>query len=408
VLFWRWFHLGCIAAGLNQKITSPFCWDWQAFHETIGRLWRARAPLKLLAGTAIICRMVFAAAGVSVVCTLALELLRQGRLWDKRAFRTLLARLGRLDANEAGRRTGRLVQNSGPNWVQKMLQHWDGARWKAACGCVAKFFSAPAAAGGRTDVHDICKSLSNECALPGVGRYGIVSLVRNCSASRLELDGVVIGPCEAAWQKFIRTMNKATVTRMFDHLGVHTLPEAHAMQRTLVGIAKSAFSSRWVAMWSKMSVPDLTVQTCEGTSILGVVGQSGKMPPRQRGDSRKVAEWVLKRLPASIKGIREMSKRMRIGPAMRRQGTGDKDPEAAAVVAKAWVDSDPPELPKSLWHAMRGECRMPWKLPRLMCKECYQQLGADATVRANLCTVCRFDAVRERDRKRQAKRRRLQ
>jgi len=404
-LFWRCFFLAVTAAGLVQKVGTTSCWDWHPFHEALGQLWRRRASLALLGGTAIIARSVFASAGVGVVAALALELHKQGRVWDYHAFRTLLSRLRALPAAQAGRQRGRLVQNSGPFWVSKMLQQWDGSRWASACKHVGSLFGAPAAAEGSTHAGDVCRALEGDSKVPGLGRYGVCSLLRNALASRAKLDGACVALEEASWAKWVRGMHKDTVTLMLDRLGTRTLGDAEAMVRTLAGTSKSMFSTR-VSAKRSVAVSDLSVAACETTSLISTVRKKLCLNPQQRGSDRNTAEWVLQRLPSTLQGLRRVSKCWRIKQRNKTQG-GDDDPESASAVGAAWFSTSPPEAPGSMLRVACGEKRSPWKLPKLWCITCKGKLRAGSSRRVR-CDVCTAEARKATFRISSAKRRRVQ
>jgi hypothetical protein len=201
-------------------------------------------------------------------------------------------------------------------------------------------------------------------------------------------------------------MNHDTVEGMFSKLAVHTLADAHDMLSIVTVVARGTYSFRVAAAFGKLSVADLTLQACEGSSILKSVRTFLDLHPRQRGADKKAAEWVLKRLPGDLDGLKAMAKSLRISHRKGQLHDGGDDPQSAAAVATAWCKQNPPELEASMWHAMLGEAPSPWQLPSAACETCGGFVGPSGRNRRNLCESCKADARKVWDAERQRKRRR--
>ena len=116
VRLFRLLHLATVVAGLNQKPCALFAWDVQWTYKVLHDVRQRGGSAAFLGTTLIVLRMVFAKIGQVIVGKVAATLQRAGRSWNKAGVRELLKELNKLDREDAGRRRGRLVQNSGPHW----------------------------------------------------------------------------------------------------------------------------------------------------------------------------------------------------------------------------------------------------------------------------------------------------
>ena len=407
----RFFVLGCIARGINQKPGALFSWDVDAFQRAIAPLWNRSASLALIGGTAIILRQVFAARGQALVGRLARALHRGGRVWDRLALRDLHRRLRALGANDSGRRTGRLVAHSGPAWVKELLGGLTHDKWIGLCGHVGNIFSrAPAVAGSTSLFFDVCRALIAGSGIPGMGRYSVISLVRSCCSARLLFDGVRVEPCELAWERYVRSMHPETTARMFDNLGVETLADAGVMRDAVVSVGRSMYSTRIAANFGKLLVSDMALLACESTSVLNAARKADGMHSRLRGSDASVATWCMGRWPADIKGMSKMARKLRLRRSRAGAGGGGIDPQSAGLVAATWVRDQPEALRRSLLDAMHGSVRVPWTLTPATCASCGGSVSLEAqasivATRRALCRACSAVARRDWDRQRQQRRR---
>jgi hypothetical protein len=380
---------------------------------------------------------VWALRGQGVVSTLAMELHRQSRCWDRRALADLRARLVQLPAVHAGRRRGHLVQHSGPAWVRTLLANFPATKWRAACNAVGKLFGdsavaeASAATGANSAVveassavagansavaakprslfYRTCHSLLHEAKLPGVGAYSVVSLVRCGCACRFAVDKTRVEVCEMAWSTYIRNMTP-TVARMFEDLGVTTLSDGNAMLETVVHAARRLHCSSAAAPYGKISLADVALQACEASCARSVFGEAAKKEnPRWRGAAAGM-EWFLRRVPANRPALAKFAKSVRLKQCRQRRGAPDscEDPHSAAVVARAWVSSEPAPLRWPLFGGPHGSADPPCALPPLVCERCGHRMPLGLAGRPfTTCITCTEQLRRARGSELRRKRRRL-
>ncbi len=431
----RLFHLATVVAGISQKPCATLAWDVQWSHRVLAACYRKRANAEFLGMTLILLRQVWAEVGQGLVGTVAAELLRAGRSWDKAAVRSLCGRLSGLDRADAGRTRGRLVQNSGPAWCRKLLASRRFGNFQRSGAALGLLLRSPAVAGDPSEFAAACAALdAPDSRLPGFGRYSRASAIRVACSSRMLFDGVRIDVSEDAWSKHIRGMRALTVTPFFDAVGVFTVDDAKCMLRSVANVLREDTSFRTAAKFSKMTMADLALQACEATSILNVVARhivprsrpgllkkptvpkpspkrcsharASALPRSRKHSRRDVVEWMLRRLPRDAAGLAKLSKTLRLRGHRRHQDTPSRpDTQASAAVAEAWLETEPSELTHSLWTLLQPRSRpqrLPWSLPILHCPECGRMLdNASYRQKRRICDACAAEHRRAWDRARQ-------
>jgi len=265
----RWLLLACISCGLIQKPLISFAWDVQVFVKTLADVHKANASRQLLGGTAILLRQVFAATAQDVVGRRALDLAARGGRWTCRSLEALLRELQRLDPADASKRRGRMSQFSGPPWLSNLLSdssHLE--QFSAAADAVGNLLDAPVLAGGSKLFSAVCTELKGPAKLPLLGAYSVPHLMRACVVARRVIDGTVIDVSGDTWLQDLRPMHRERTAGVFDTLGVHSLDDALVMQRSVMGVVKTFYSTRTVAKYSGMSLVDLPCQACELVGVL--------------------------------------------------------------------------------------------------------------------------------------------
>ena len=229
-LLFRLFHLSTIMAGLMQKPCALHAWDVQWTHLVLDDVRRRGGSAAFLGTTLIVLRMVYAKVGQETVGKLAATLQRAGRTWDQAAVRELLAALGKLDREDAGRSRSRLVQNSGPHWCRKVLRMRQFCRLQRAGEALGRILRGPAVAGDPSVLAGAFEALNSaECRLPGFGKYCRTSAIRMACSSRLLFDDVRVVVDAATWSRRIRAERKDNVAAFLDAVGVVTLDDAWTM-----------------------------------------------------------------------------------------------------------------------------------------------------------------------------------
>ena len=116
----------------------------------------------------------------------------------------------------------------------------------------------------------------------------------------------------------------------------------------------------------------------------------------------------MERLPGDDDSIRALSKQLK-RDRERVEGKGNGlDLQCAAVVTKAWLDSDPERLgAKSFWHCTRaGGAGVPFTMPVVKCAWCQGPLTSHVfRGHDDWCIGCRKYHRLELDASRSAKRR---
>ncbi len=430
----RLFHLATVVAGIHQKPCASLAWDVQWSCSVLADCYRKRADAAFLGATLILLRQVFAKAGQGLVGTVAAELLRAGRPWDKAAIRSLHGRLSGLDPADAGRTRGRLVQYSGPAWCRKLLASRRFDNFRRAGAALGRILRSPAVAGDPSEFAAACAALdAPDSRLPGFGRYSRASAIRVACCSRLLHDKVRHDVSDDAWSKQIRGMHALTVTPFFDAVGVLTVDDAKCMLRSVANVLREQTSFRTAAKLGKMTLADLALQACEATSILKVVARhiaprsrpgllkkiavptpspkrrsharSSALPRSRKPSRRDVVEWVLKRLPRHASGLAKLSKTLRLRCHRQHRDTASNpDTQASAAVTRAWLETEPSELKHSLWTLLQPRSRpqrLPWSLPILHCPECGRMLdNANHRHKRRFCDACAAEHRRAWDRDR--------
>lgn len=444
----RLLLLGCILCGLIQKPLIAFAWDVQALQEVIQSVARAKASPSLLGGTAILLRQVFAVKGQTVVGDIALALAGSGcPSWNRKSLQRLLSKLLELSPEDAGKRRGRMSQFTGPAWLRRILvSHASVKAFCAAAKIVGELFASSLE---ESTFHDACAKLKTKHRMPMVGSYSVPHLLRACVVARFSLDGVQIHISESAWTSDLRPMHVERTASIFDRLAVHSYQDAMVMLRTVVGMVRNFYSFRTAAAYGSASLVDLPCQACELGSLVSVVcshlkppcdrstharggggrgrvGASGGGRPLRGTHARGVGRasvrsttkkgrsthargnpdpivWLLKRLPGDTAGMRELSKNLKAGrAAVGGKGNG-LDLQAAAVVTRDWLQSDPQPLKSSLWHCIHAG-GVPFDLPGVACSICEGPL--EHKERQVFCADCFANKRRVADKERQAKKRR--
>ena len=403
----RWLLIACISCGLIQKPLISFAWDVQVFTNTLVDVHKANASRQLLGGTAILLRQVFAATAQDVVGRRALDLAARGGRWTCRSLQALLRELQGLDPADASKRRGRMSQFSGPPWLSNLLSdssHLE--QFSAAADAVGNLLHAPVLAGGSKMFSAACSELKGPAKLPLLGAYSVPHLMRACVVARRVIDGAVIDVSGDAWLHDLRTMHRERTADVFDTLGVHSLDDALVMQRSVMGVVKTFYSTRTVAKYSGMSLVDLPCQACELIGVLNFVKKH--LSTHACGGRGDPARWILERLPGDDAGIKALSKQLKVSRE-RVEGKGNGlDLQCAAAVTKSWLGMDPePLVAKSFWRCTRaGGAGIPFTLPRVKCLSCQGPL-TNSVFRGydSWCQACRLTHRLELDATRSAKRR---
>jgi hypothetical protein len=152
------------------------------------------------------------------------------------------------------------------------------------------------------------------------------------------------------------------------------------------------------------------LQACEAYCARSVFGQAAmKENPRWRGAAAGM-EWFLMRVPANRQALAKFAKSVRLKQYRQRRGAPDscEDPHSAAVVAQAWVSSEPLPLRWPLFGGPHGNADPPCALPPLVCDRCGQRMFCGLSGRPRTtCTACTERSRRAWDAERQRQRRRL-
>ncbi len=166
--------------------------------------------------------------------------------------------------------------------------------------------------------------------------------------------------------------------------------------RNAVASLASGRSARIAAKFGRVTVADLSLLACECYSLLGAGRKHG---PRLRCP-RAFARWCLERLPSNRRSFAALSKSMRCRQAARQkmQPIAVSDHRSASRTTKAWLESNPRKLTRSVWSALQRRATVPWSLPAVVCRGCGSALCRRG--RSGLCDGCHSDRQRATDRKR--------
>ena len=341
VLRARTLFIACMLAGLMQKPLIKFAWDVQAFVRSLLRVHsaclardRGGGAGRLLGGTAILLRQVFASQGQAMVAEFAASLAVAGQGWTPERLLQLCVQLETLQPRHHMKRKGRMAQYSGPQWIRKIAATRDRmAAFHVASKSLSDFLTA--AVADDTDFHQVCKTLK---APPGklfqLGDYSVPHLVRACSVGRAHLHGDgakgSIKLDANAWTH-LRNMHDFSTKATFDTLGVHSFGDALALQKTVREMASQVWSASVARHFTSASLVDLPCQACEFGGVLSAVRAI------RGGGEHHAIEWLLKQLPSSIDALKDMGWSLKV-TTCNVEGKGDGlDRQAAASVTRAWL-----------------------------------------------------------------------
>ena len=393
VLRARTLFIACMLAGLMQKPLIKFAWDVQAFVRSLLRVHsacpardRGGGAGRLLGGTAILLRQVFASQGQAMVAEFAASLAVAGQGWTPERLRQLCVQLETLQPRHHMKRKGRMARYSGPQWIRKIAATRDRmAAFHVASKSLSDFLTA--AVADDTDFHQVCKTLK---APPGklfqFGDYSVPHLVRACSLGRAHLhaDGAKgsIKLDANAWTH-LRNMHDVSTKATFDTLGVHSFGDALAFQKTVLEMAARVWSTSVARHFTSVSLVDLPCQACEFGGILGAVKRicGG-------GDSEAMA-WLFEHLPGDLAGLKAMGQGLKQLTAKSKHKGDGLDKQAAGAITRAWLHRCPvkPEVTLQQTFTRGGGGLVP--LPQVWCPGCRGPLEGQARGRKRkLCAPC--------------------
>ena len=364
------------------------------------------ADLRLLGGTAILLRQVFASVGQGVVGTRALKLLTSGDEWTTQQLGALRLELLDYEPEQVGKRRGRMSAFSGPLWVAGLLAKPGRVKaFHCASEHVGRFLASTIVE--RSAFHVLCAKLKSSAKLYHLSSYSVPHLVRACCVARETFHGDLVQPCEQAWLYDLRCMHEDNTARIFDLLQVRSMQDAQGMAFTMVGVARSVYSRATARRFSSLSLIDLPCEACEFAGILGSVKQFMQKQAgiRVSGDAHAV-DWLLKRLPGKLTSLKEMGRRQRIiTQKLSTRGNG-LDLQAAGSVTKGWLqeDDDTETRAKGRHKSLHDTCTRgsgdAFGVPNLFCDGCGELILNTLTCRprSELCAQCLSVARRTSDR----------
>ena len=200
----------------------------------------------------------------------------------------------------------------------------------------------------------------------------------------------------------MRDMHDQSTQQTFDLLAVFDHTDAQLLQCTIVEVTRTVWSPAIARYFSSMSILDLPCQACEFRGIIGAV-----QAIHGGGDARAI-EWLLSRLPGELSELKALGIRLRQIIA-RVDGKGDGlDRQAAGTVTRMWLQQEPDPPKVSMRSVLTNGSWDMFGVPVVVCPKCSQRmLGHRKGRKPTECTVCYRTRIREADKERKRKERRL-